>query len=247
MIIHHKSVFPPHSCQFVSLHLSTESSNNQQGDIYFQGPFQSMIFTKIPALLPEPTHIDGLPNFVPCVLLWAKNHLTPNVEAKLISRSGKKAARWSAASYLCFGRKTEASFICFGFLVFHVFLSIYLRVWVCTFTRTMCALGERSMIVIQAAWSSLVGWGHYKAPPCISSQEVSISFNWIDKWKEGMNGIALLLYCWGLSFLHFVCEFVLLDSYPGFWKQRQGFFHVCLFLCGMRLVSSCRRSWWNWW
>lgn len=48
------------------------------------------------------------------------------------------------------------------------------------------------LIVILAVRRSLAGGGHLEATPCIPNHLVWISFNWIDKWKEGKIGMGLL-------------------------------------------------------
>lgn len=54
----------------------------------------------------------------------------------------KKATR-RLASYLCIGKKTEASVIGFcSFLVFHVFLFNCLKAWVCTFYSDPVCFGR---------------------------------------------------------------------------------------------------------
>lgn len=106
------------------------------------------------------------------------------------------------AADLFIGMTTEGPGFCFCLVVFHVSdgVGVNLLLWPILHS-------ERSIIVIQEVCSSLLGWGHYKAPPCISSQEASISFNWIDKWKDEWDSTSPL-HCWVvLSFCAQVCLF----------------------------------------
>lgn len=91
------------------------------------------------------------------MLCWAKNHRTANVEAELILKVSGKATRWSVASSVCVGRKMEAAFICFHPLVFHAFLFIHLRTWVCTFYSS-----TDSVCIRRGAWLS---FRQHVAPP----------------------------------------------------------------------------------
>lgn len=122
------------------------------------------------------------------------------------------------AADLFIGMTTEGPGFCFCLVVFHVSdgVGVNLLLWPILHS-------ERSIIVIQEVCSSLLGWGHYKAPPCISSQEASISFNWIDKWKDEWDSTSPL-HCWVvLSFCAQVCLFRFLalilrkqTSFPSF-------------------------------
>lgn len=64
------------------------------------------------------------------------------------------------------------------------------------------------LIVIPRACSSPAGGGHLEAPPCIPNHLVWISFNWIDKCKEGKIGVVLL----AASSAGFRCRFVHFNS-----------------------------------
>lgn len=125
----------------------------------------------------------------------------------------------------------------FAFVVFHVSdgVGVNLLLWPILHS-------ERSIIVIQEVCSSLLGWGHYKAPPCISSQEASISFNWIDKWKDEWDSTSPL-HCWVvLSFCAQVCLFRFLALILR--KQTEVFLHFCLLSCWVRSKSPCWRNLW---
>lgn len=88
-----------------------------------------------------------------------------------------------------------------------------------------CLLSEKES-VCDSARSSSVGWGHYKAPPCISRQEASISFNWIDLKRGDEWGSSPPLHCWALSFLDFVWKLVSLHSYPWSRRNKNNFWSV---------------------
>lgn len=106
------------------------------------------------------------------------------------------------AADLFIGMTTEGPGFCFCLVVFHVSDGVGVKLLLWPILHS-----ERSIIVIQEVCSSLLGWGHYKAPPCISSQEASISFNWIDKWKDEWDSTSPL-HCWVvLSFCAQVCLF----------------------------------------
>lgn len=139
------------------------------------------------------------------------------------------------AADLFIGMTTEGPGFCFCLVVFHVSDGVGVNL-------LPILHSERSIIVIQEVCSSLLGWGHYKAPPCISSQEASISFNWIDKWKDEWDSTSPL-HCWVvLSFCAQVCLFRFLALILR--KQTEVFLHFCLLSCWVRSKSPCWRNLW---
>lgn len=151
---------------------------------------------------------------------------------------------------LLFGVTSERPLCCLCLLVFHVSDGVGVN----AFLRPILH-SERNVIVIQEVCSSLLGWGHYKAPPCISSQEASISFNWIDKWKDEWDSTSSL-HCWVVSLVS-VHSFVFLDASLWCWGDKpafsfisacfragRGWCHLVGGTCGICISAVLMSPWW---